>query len=115
MAYRVKKAFAGLPELTTTVDGVRVALNGAYVRTKEGTPTTPPKTVNVPLATQEQMKKIFERGDPCVEQYEEKEQKPFFNHRSENPFGGATAELLEEHGIKEKDQKTKPKDKKNEP
>ena len=71
MAYRVKKAFKIYPELTTLVDGVRVALNEAYVHTDAGTAQHPPKTISIPLATQSQLKKIFERGDPCIEQYEE--------------------------------------------
>ena len=71
MAYRVKKAFQIYPELTTLVDGVRVALNEAYVHTAAGTAQHPPKTISIPLATQSQLKKVFERGDPCIEQYEE--------------------------------------------
>lgn len=71
MAYRVKKAFQIYQELTTLVDGVRVALNDAYVHTAAGTAQHPPKTISIPLATQSQLKKIFERGDPCIEQYEE--------------------------------------------
>ena len=72
MAYRVKKAFQIYPELTTLVDGVLVALNQAYVHTTTGTAQQPPKIISVPLATQTQLKKVFERGDPCVEEYEEK-------------------------------------------
>lgn len=71
MAYRVKKAFHIHPELTTVIDGVRVALIQAYTHTTKGTAQHPPKTISVPLATQDQMRKIFERGDPCIEQYQE--------------------------------------------
>lgn len=71
MAYRVKKAFQHLPELTTVIDGKRVALNQSYVHTTTATAEHPPKTISVPLATQAQMKEIFERGDPCIEQYHE--------------------------------------------
>lgn len=109
MAYRVKKEFLKFENLTTLVEGKRVALISAYTHTTEGTLTKPPKTVNVPLATQEEMKAIFERGDPCVERYEEKEQKPFFDHKPENPFDGVKDSLLEEHGIKAKETKQKSK------
>lgn len=106
MAYRVKKAFAGMPELTTVVDGVRVALNKAYSRTKDGTPTKPPETVNVPLATQEQLKAIFERGDPCVEQYEEKKMPEPRNFVAEHKIEGLneseTAKTLNEQQEKKK-------------
>ena len=71
MAYRVKKAFQNMPQLNAVIDGRRVALNEAFTYTKRGTPTTPPKTVNVPLATQAQLKVLFDRGEPCVEQYQE--------------------------------------------
>lgn len=113
MAYRVKKAFQIHPELTTVVDGVRVALNQAYVHTTTGTAQQPPKTISVPLATQAQMKAIFERGDPCVEQYEEEKPPEIRNTLADyvpkNPFEGVPAELIEQaQGKKKTTQKNEP-------
>lgn len=109
MAYRVKKAFEKYPELTTVVDGKRVALNAAYMRETKGTATKPPEKINVPLATQAQLKAIFERGDPVVEQYEEAKLPEIRNfvaeHKTENPFEGVTPELIEEAQGKKKDAK----------
>ena len=89
-----------MPELTTVVDGKRVALNQSYTHTTKGTPTKPPETINVPLATQAQLKAIFERGDPCIEQYEEvkaPEPRNLVNeYIPENPFEGAPDELIKE-------------------
>lgn len=100
MAYRVKKAFQIHPELTTVVDGVRVALNQAYVHTTTGTAQQPPKTIPVPLATQAQMRKIFERGDPCIEQYEEEKPPEIRNTMADyvpkNPYEGVPDELIKE-------------------
>lgn len=100
MGYRVKKEFQKFAELTTVVDGVRVALNGAYEHKKEGTIQSPPKTISVPLATQAQMKLIFERGDPCVEQFEEPKfsepKNSLADYVPKNPFGGVPKELIEE-------------------
>jgi len=99
MAYRVKKAFKNLPELTTVVDGKRVALNQSYTHSTKGTPTKPPETITVPLATTAQLRAIFERGDPCVEQYEEAKMEEPRNLVNEyvpkNPFEGVPRELLE--------------------
>lgn len=75
MAYRVKSAFHKYPNLSTVVNGKKVALLEAFTYTKRGTAKTPPQTVNVPLATQAELKAIFERGDPCVEQYADTETK----------------------------------------
>ena len=96
-AYRVKREFQKFEELTTLVDGVRVALNQAYVHTTTGTAQHPPKTISVPLATQAQMKVLFEAGDPCIEQYEDVSGKnPLSDYVPENPFQGVTKERLGE-------------------
>lgn len=71
MPYRIKKAFLKHPYLHTTVDGKKVALIAAYTYTTRATPTRPPVSVSVPMATQAQLKVIFDRGDPAVEKYEE--------------------------------------------
>lgn len=106
MAYRVKKAFEQYPELTTVIDGKRVALNAPYVHTTKGTPTKPPETINVPLATQAQLKVIFERGDPCVEQYEEAKAPEIRNTLADyvpkNPFEGVPQKLIDEAQGKKK-------------
>jgi len=100
MAYRVKKAFQVHPELTTVVDGKRVALNQSYTHKTKGTPTKPPETITVPLATQAELKAIFERGDPCVEKYEEvkaPEPRNLVNeYEPENPYEGVPDELTKE-------------------
>ena len=96
-AYRVKREFQKFEELTTLVDGVRVALNQAYVHTTTGTAQHPPKTISVPLATQAQMKMLFEAGDPCIEQYEDVSDKnPLSDYVPENPFKGVTEEQIDE-------------------
>lgn len=100
MPYRVKKEFQKFMELTTVVDGRRVALNQSYVHETRGTATKPPETISVPLATQAELKAIFERGDPCIEQCEEAkapEIKPL-EHETVNPYEGVTDEMLEEVG-----------------
>ena len=111
MAYRVKKAFEQYPELTTLVDGVRVALNQAYVHETRGTATKPPETISVPLATQAELKAIFERGDPCIEQYEDQKTKSTLSdYVPENPFEGVTKERLDEvQGKKTTTVKNEPK------
>ena len=96
-AYRVKRECQRFEELTTLVDGVRVALNQAYVHTTNGTAQHPPKTISVPLATQAQMKVLFEAGDPCIEQYEDVSGKnPLSDYVPENPFKGVTEEQIDE-------------------
>lgn len=71
MAYRVRKAYQHLTNLRTVIDGVLVALVEPHTHTKKGTVTSPPKTVQVPMATPAQLKAIFDRGDPVLEKYEE--------------------------------------------
>ena len=53
------------------------------MHTAAGTAQHPPKTISIPLATQSQLKKIFERGDPCIEQYEEEKPVEIENKASE--------------------------------
>ena len=96
-SYRLKRVFQNFEELTTLVDGVRVALNNAYVHTTTGTAQHPPKIISVPLATQAQMKVLFEAGDPCIEQYEDVSGKnPLSDYVPENPFKGVTEEQIDE-------------------
>lgn len=106
MAYRVKKAFEQHRQLTTVIDGKRVALVEAYTHETKGTPTKPPEKISVPLATQVQLKAIFERGDPCVEQYEETKTPEIRNTLADyvpkNPFQGVTPEMLDEAKGKKK-------------
>lgn len=107
MAYRVKAAFQKFPYLTTTVNGKRVALVAAYEHTTTGTVTKPPEKVSVPIATQADLKQIFERGDPCIEKFEESENPdkyiPIEDYVPENPFTGVPEELIEEkQGSKKK-------------
>lgn len=83
MPYRVKKEFLKFEKLTTVLDGKRVALVEAYQHTTKPTAQKPPETINVPLATQAQLKAIFDRGEPCLEKYEE--EKPAFFGKSGKP------------------------------
>lgn len=115
MPYRVKKGFLQYRQLRTVVNGKIVALVEAHTREKKGTQSKAPSSVQIPLATQGELKAAFERGDPCVEWYEEKEKTPFFEHETENPFKGVEDSVLEEHGIKAKDTKQKMKAKEHEP
>lgn len=112
MGYRVKKAFEQHRQLTTVIDGKRVALVEAYTHETKGTPQKPPEKINVPLATQAQLKAIFERGDPCVEQYEEVKTPEIRNlvaeHRTENPFPGVTDKDFEMIGKKKTTVKNEP-------
>lgn len=108
--YRIKKAFSGRTKLTAVVDGKRVALVEAYTVEIEGTKIKPPETVNVPLATQTQLKALFERGDPAVEVFEQAEIKnPFEDYEPKNPFDGAIEKR------EEMEQERKKKKVKNEP
>lgn len=112
MPYRVKKAFQGFKELTTIVDGKRVALVESYEHTTAATVTKPSETIRVPLATQAELKAIFERGDPCIEQYDETKLPEPRNlvdeHEIENPFQGVgEEELSEAQGLTKKTTKTK--------
>lgn len=101
MAYRVKKEFEKYRTAVTTIDGRRVALNEAFEFETKPTPQKPPETIRVPVATQNDLKAMFERGDPAIEKTDGKEV-AFFDHVAENPFEGVTDEILDEHGIKHK-------------
>jgi|JI9StandDraft_1071089.scaffolds.fasta_scaffold178067_2 hypothetical protein len=76
MPYRVKKEFLKFPQLRTSINGKVVSLISAFTYEKSGTPTKAPKTVHVPLASQSELKAIFERGDNTVERYEEEKAQP---------------------------------------
>lgn len=94
MPYRVKKAFLKHPYLHTTVDGKKVALVAAYTYTTRATPTRPPVSVSVPMATQAQLKVIFDRGDPAVEKYEE--EKPVSTAKAKTPDADAVTQQKED-------------------
>ena len=70
MPYRVKKAFAGKANLRATINGKVVGLVEGFTFVKKATPTRPQHEVKVPAATQAELKTLFERGDPCIEQFE---------------------------------------------
>ena len=94
MPYRIKKAFLKHPYLHTTVDGKKVALVAAYTYTTRATATRPPVSVSVPMATQAQLKAVFDRGDPVVEKYEE--EKTFSTLKSKTPDTDAVTMLVEQ-------------------
>lgn len=94
MPYRIKKAFLKHPYLHTTVDGKKVALIAAYTYTTRATSTRPPVSVSVPMATQAQLKVIFDRGDPAVEKYEE--EKTVSTAKAKTPDADAVTQQKED-------------------
>lgn len=76
MAFRVKSEFQHVTELTTSVNGRRVALNGAYQKTTEAQPNRPAQVISVPAATQADLELLFKEGNPCVEQYDTAKEQP---------------------------------------
>lgn len=107
MAYRVKKEFQNLPYLRTALkSGKTVALNGAHKKQVKGTPAAPPREVDVPLATQAEMKELFEAGNRCIERYEQAEIRNLVaEHEVKSPFDegeGEKADDSSERGKKKK-------------
>jgi len=76
MAFRVKSEFQNVTELTTTVNGRRVALNGAYQKTTEAQPNRPAQVISVPAATQADLELLFKQGNPCIEEFETAKEQP---------------------------------------
>jgi len=76
MAFRVKSEFQNVTELTTTVNGRRVALNGAYQKTTEAQPNRPAQVISVPAATQADLELLFKQGNPCIEEFESAKEQP---------------------------------------
>lgn len=96
MAYRVKKEFQGLPHLRTVLkSGKAVALNQAHSKQSSGSPSRPPGETKIPLATQEELKELFEAGNRCVEQVADAPKEP------ENPFTDYKPEFPAESGLEE--------------
>ena len=65
--YQVKRQFQGIPELTTRLDGKNIALNAGFTKVIPASAGGPEKRIEIPLATQAQLRKLFESGNPCVE------------------------------------------------
>lgn len=110
MAYRIKKEFQGVDTLRTALKGGKsVALNKAHKKTVRGTPTTPPHEIDIPLATQEELKQLFEAGNRCVEKYEYQEPRNLVaEHEIKNPFDddeAAEEEPTDDEPIKGKKKK----------
>lgn len=76
MAFRVKSEFQHVTELTTSVNGRRVALNGAYQKTTEAQPNRPAQVIAVPAATQADLELLFKQGCPCIEEFETAKEQP---------------------------------------
>jgi hypothetical protein len=75
--YQIVKNFRDIETLCTLVNGNLVALNREYQKTTPASSLSPDSVKAVPLATQEQLKQLFEEGCPCVEHVPDaKEQKP---------------------------------------
>lgn len=96
MPYRVKKQFQHIANLRTVLNGKAVALVGAHAKQTKGTLTAPPKTVQIPLATQAEMKALFERGDPTIERYDE-EKLPTAKPKSEKNEPDKEPEMTKEN------------------
>lgn len=104
MPYQVKKSFQKHSRLNTQVAGKRVALVEAYEYTTKGSPTAPPKKVSVPLATQAELKVLFDKGDPCIE-FVEAQAEPknlVAEHVIESPYQGIEDDVLAEIQEKKK-------------
>ena len=71
MGYRVKKQFAGKNRLRTVLNGKAIALVEGYTYTTKATAKNPPRQVSIPLATQSELKALFDRGDPCIEKFDD--------------------------------------------
>lgn len=71
-AYRVKKSILQTyPQLVTQVNGKRVSLTDKEVIGKrEGTNGMPPIELVAKPATQEDLKFLYEEGNPLIEEFE---------------------------------------------
>lgn len=73
MAYRVIKPFSENPTLCTTINGQTVALNAPFEDVRPASANGPEKKRQIRLATQAELKAMFEAGVNIIEQYEEKQ------------------------------------------
>lgn len=69
----VKEEFAHIPQLTTQLNGRPLALNAAFKKTYPATAGKPERVVDVPLATQDQLRKLLSEGSPVLEEIEVEE------------------------------------------
>ena len=67
MAYQVKKEFSNKLELTTLLNGKRIALVEKFDYKEPDTAKKPGKVVTIQQATQAELKALFEQGNPCIE------------------------------------------------
>lgn len=70
MAYKVKQAYLKHPELVTTIDGKAVGLNTEFRVNVKPTKLKPGYVRTIPQATQAQLKRMFDEGNPLIERVE---------------------------------------------
>ena len=74
MPYRVKEEYQHIPQLATQINNVSVALNSPYQHKIPAHAGRPERIVQVRLATQDELKKLFEAGSPVIEEYTDTKQ-----------------------------------------
>lgn len=70
MPYRVKEEFDYIPHLSTQINNVSIALNQAFEHTVPAHAGRPARKATVRLATQDDLKKLYDAGNPVIEEYE---------------------------------------------
>jgi len=70
MLYQVKSAYRKFPELVTTIDGKAVGLNTEFRVNVKPTKLKPGYVRTIPQATQAQLKRMFDEGNPLIERIE---------------------------------------------
>ena len=70
MPYRVKEEFQHIVQLSTQINNVSVALIAPFEHTIPAHAGRPPRKVNVRLATQSDLEKLFKEGNPVIEEYQ---------------------------------------------
>lgn len=69
MPYRVKEEYQHIPQLSTQLNSVSLALIAPFEHTIPARAGRPARKVTVRLATQDEFKKMFESGSPVIEEY----------------------------------------------
>lgn len=68
MKYRVKKQYAeAAPEMVTTINGKPVSLIKEQAKIIPATASGPEQRIKIPLATQAELKLMFDQGNPVIE------------------------------------------------
>lgn len=70
MPYRVKEEYLHIPQLSTQLNNVPLALVSPFEHTVPAFAGRPARKINVRLATQADLEKLFKEGNPVIEEYQ---------------------------------------------